>query len=182
MNISTQDFLSAHAEMIQKSSFTRIIEFVKLRAFGAIVHVFEMMQNLNQPVDAHCRICPEISSIFLCQNDTWDCGIACSGMILNWANLDKLTLYSDPISTSKKPLWTIDLFIFLSQFAQLQVEMYTLSFGIQSHHEQYDWYQQNLLEDMTRVNTKFQYACDHDMSLYKVRKLCRCSSFCFIHF
>lgn len=168
MNISTQDFLSAHFDIIRNSSLTRIVEFVKLRAFCAISYVVEVIRNLNQPLDEHCSISPEISSIFLLQHDTWDCGVACCGMILNWANLDKHLLYSDPISTSKKPLWTIDLFIFLSQFAQVHIEMYTLSFGIQSHHEQYDWYQEHLLDDMTRVNEKFQYACDHDMSLYRV--------------
>ena len=144
MDYSTQDFVEAHLDLLRRSTFVRIIEFFRSKVSLVINYIFNAINSINQPITGNCPVAPEISSIFLVQNDNWDCGIACCGMILNWANLDRSLLYADSIATSKKPLWTIDLFLFLNQYSSsLHTELYTLSFGVQSHHEQFEWYQQH---------------------------------------
>lgn len=113
---------------------------------------------------------------YISQRYSWDCGIACSTMVLKWANL--VTLANKSISKRnlidetpyqyewETPLWTIDLYCFLRERG-VDAEMTTSFKGMNKTHKDIQWYQNhmNIDEDAELVEQKFQRAEDMKWSI-----------------
>jgi hypothetical protein len=106
---------------------------------------------------------------YISQRYSWDCGIACSTMVLKWSNL--VTLPNKSISNRnlvdetpyqydwETPLWTIDLYCFLRERG-VDAEMTTSYKGINQTHKDIQWYQKhmNIDEHAELVEQKFHRA------------------------
>ena len=79
----------------------------------------------------------EYDLIHVRQRHHWDCGVACLEMSLRWWQTDeeylqRLDLNSREFEEKESPLWTIDIFLGLSQNGIHGAVMYTSYKGLQS--------------------------------------------------
>jgi hypothetical protein len=104
--------------------------------------------------------------IHVCQTENWDCGVACCAMVLKWLEIPLEILYNHDIATRKSPLWTIDLFLFLID-ASVNANMYTITMGIDAHHSNYDWYNDNFNTESPSVHSDIndRYTRAHERML-----------------
>lgn len=108
--------------------------------------------------------------IFIMQQKDWDCGIACCAMVLKWYDLHPNLIYRHELSARGRPLWSIDLFIFLCQTG-LNAIMYTTSLDVQQHHSDYDWYQTSLEEDSKLIKNQIEYTVKKQLNVINVSLL-----------
>ncbi len=105
------------------------------------------------------------------QKENWDCGVACCAMVCKWLNIPVDRLYDHDIAAKKCPLWTIDLFLFLTD-ESVDARMYTVTVGIADHHNDFDWYRDNInIENKTvhnDINEKYIVAIQRGLQLHQV--------------
>lgn len=87
--------------------------------------------------------------IFIQQNESWDCGLACCNMILRWSlHYDEASHDEDhdliisfiELAGRSTPLWTIELFYLLKGYDIVELTMNTLYLGVNPVHSSIDWY------------------------------------------
>lgn len=100
--------------------------------------------------------------MFVRQQYTWDCGIACCAMALNWFHREqKKKLYfpdDHPLLNRLSPLWTIELYCFMKT-TNIFCIMCTKCPGISPTHHKIEWYNDNYSEiEFDRVQNCFSTA------------------------
>jgi len=99
----------------------------------------------------------------------WDCGHTCLRMVIQFYHNDsgseiQQQLWSalqalDELSKSEKPLWTIDLFVYLRTQGVVASFHTVCATGSITQHADIEWYRNtNLVDDSTRVSELFKLA------------------------
>lgn len=108
-------------------------------------------------------------SIYVRQQNNWDCGVACCAMVLNWttrksaeapiSTVDYDKMLTDWSSFGVRPCWTIELF-FLLHNELIEVEMCSSFMGVNPAHTEIEWYKQqdSMLEEAEEVSKLFAKA------------------------
>jgi hypothetical protein len=105
--------------------------------------------------------CNENDAVYVHQASTWDCGLACTTMALNWGSV----VIKDPMCvTTKTPLWTIELFLFLKE-RNMNVSFSTSVKGMNENHSQLQWYKDHINDDRLRVEEKFDIVKQNDWKI-----------------
>jgi len=114
-----------------------------------------------QPLRHHGQIdWATYRQFYLRQSAGWDCGIACTTMILRWATslAEASAIDTAPFEfQAGTPLWTIDLLCFLRERG-VNATMSTSSKGVDDSLSGVPWYDAHLEGDRGRVNAKFRKA------------------------
>jgi len=103
------------------------------------------------------------SRIYVRQARSWDCGIACTTMALNWCAqgpdaLSRETLDTTPMDApAETPLWTIDMYCFLKRRG-VAASFSTAVPGINASHTSLAWYAPHIEADRVRVEAMFEQA------------------------
>jgi len=107
--------------------------------------------------------------IFTRQENEWDCGVACCAMAMKWINtpLSLSSLYQHEIALRGTPLWTLDLLLCLKEH-DIPATMYTTSIGVQSHHENYEWYHRHLEQDKRRMADQLHKLDDTSLNIVQM--------------
>jgi len=139
-----------------------------------VIHFLRMVWNIcksffdNKPIEDSLSECERI---FVPQECTWDCGIACCNMILKWNRVK----YAPPfdrhiVSSDQKPLWTIELFCLLREVG-LDVSMYTICEGVNPQHKRLSWYANSSTEyEAAATQERFQQARINQWKVYEVQR------------
>lgn len=77
--------------------------------------------------------------LFIPQEHSWDCGIACCNMIRRWCDPSTEPIDARTVTTCAKPLWTIELFNLLYS-SGIQVSMFTKCMGVNPANSKLKWY------------------------------------------
>ena len=124
---------------------------------------YRLSASYSNQYDLHYRW----KHIYTRQENEWDCGVACCAMVLKWANQPSSLIYQHEIALRGTPLWSLDLLLCLSEH-KLKSTLYTTSVGIQSHHENYDWYQNFLEQDKLRMERQLDQLSLQDLNIVQV--------------
>lgn len=110
-------------------------------------------------------------NLLIGQKYDWDCGLACCAMAIRWSGRGddcSAELYSNQELT-QRPLWTIDLLIYLLN-QNVAAEMYTIYTGVNPDHDNNIWYNQHgLAAEAESINQKFQLAKAQNLRIHEVR-------------
>ena len=120
------------------------------------------------------------------QVDTWDCGLACIQMVIDWLN----NAFSTPTPEDQealrkwmmdfvkaKSLWTIDLVMLLQNMLEMNSNKLTSSssylfcsnqFGIDKSYNNLDYYKDAFSDDEIRVKSLFEKAEHRNLPLMQV--------------
>lgn len=107
---------------------------------------------------------------FIAQKCTWDCGIACCNMILQWSgnpHNHNLIDYQTVENGSETPLWTIELFSLLKD-RNIEVKMYTSCKGINPAHKDLSWYANSNESEILTTTERFDEAVKQNWKVYEV--------------
>lgn len=119
----------------------------------AFVSIFQYFLGIN-PISESTKALGEYDHIHMAQRFSWDCGVACCNMIINWLNSQNLVFVVDPFENdSKRPLWTIDLYVMLKKRG-VDAVMSTSFKGVNENHANIEWYK-GLEVDRKRVVEMF---------------------------
>ena len=119
------------------------------------------------------------------QVDTWDCGLACIQMVIDWLNDSCNTAIEEQKEQRKwmmdfvkaKSLWTIDLVMLLQHMLEIHSNKVTSSssylfcsnhFGIDESYNTFDYYKDAFSEDEIRVKSLFDKAKQNNLPLMQV--------------
>lgn len=118
------------------------------------------------------------------QVDTWDCGLACIQMVIDWLNNTSSTTPEEQEEQRKwmmdfvkaKSLWTIDLVMLLQNMLELNSNKLTSSsylfcsnrFGIDESYNNLHYYKDAFSEDQIRVKSLFEKAEQQNLPLMQV--------------
>ncbi len=120
------------------------------------------------------------------QVDTWDCGLACIQMVIDWLNTNTCNNTQEEQevqrewmmnSVKAKSLWTIDLVVLLQTMLDLDTNNSLTSssylfcskqFGIDESYSNYQYYKDAFSEDESRVKSLFQKAENKSLPLMRV--------------
>jgi hypothetical protein len=103
----------------------------------------------------------------------WDCGQTCLKMVLGFCDIQRdmadALIELEDLNKYEKPLWTIDLFVFLKNQG-VSASFHTLCpSGVSAHHEDIAWYQStNLVSDAQRVRHLFALSVDKKWPVIEV--------------
>jgi len=104
------------------------------------------------------------SRIYVRQAKSWDCGVACTTMVLRWCAQDPEVLSGEKAldttpmeAPAETPLWTIDMYCFL-RLRGLAASFSTAVPGINSAHTALAWYAPHIEADRQRVEEMFERA------------------------
>ncbi|GJD08933.1 Protein GUCD1 [Galdieria sulphuraria] len=99
------------------------------------------------------------------QRFCWDCGVACSYMILRYYGLQVPVneLYEKLWTQS---VWTIDLVLLLHSYG-LQLTYYTVTWGVRLEYSKQEFYQPHFQEDRVRVQRLFGVAKSQNLKILR---------------
>lgn len=109
--------------------------------------------------------------IYCSQRDDWDCGLACVGMVLKWSKhtvAGELVLDDQHFWERKLPLWTIEMYIMLSKYNGMEIELFTSYVGVQDNYRNSPWYSRTFEGDKRLIEDQFSYAMNKGMKICKV--------------
>ncbi|KAL7447229.1 hypothetical protein ACHAXM_011221 [Skeletonema potamos] len=133
--------------------------------------------------------CREVTPIgHIHQVDTWDCGLSCIEMVINWLQSNTWHATQEEKEEQRrwmmdfvktKSLWTIDLVILLQQMLQLPVDSNSLTsscsyvfcsnrFGVDESYNNLHYYKDAFSEDELRVKRLFVQAEQLKLPLMQV--------------
>jgi hypothetical protein len=108
------------------------------------------------------------------QQFDWDCGHTCLTMVIYFCDMkrDISDAQNDLFKLtqqSQKPLWTIDLFVFLMEQGVGACFHTLCPRGVAAHHEAMEWYQRTgLAGDARRVGEQFRRASEEEWPVLEV--------------
>jgi hypothetical protein len=139
----------------------------------------------NEPEDDE-----DILSIYCQQSSNWDCGVACSVMVLRWINLlgvrdvknvvewrsEDAIFRHEIVYGRDVPLWTIDLYLLLHSISlpSSTLRMYTTCVGYNSSHRSLPWYNSvstsatTSMHDQSDIDRKFELAKQQGLQIFEV--------------
>lgn len=93
--------------------------------------------------------------LFIPQEKSWDCGIACCNMVIRWCDYRRPLL--DHSVAAERPLWTIEL-LELLRGSRVDVTMFTVCKGVNPEHSSLAWYANSSESERDRTTECFERA------------------------
>ncbi|EGF78764.1 hypothetical protein BATDEDRAFT_12878, partial [Batrachochytrium dendrobatidis JAM81] len=89
---------------------------------------------------------------------SWDCGLACTSMVLAGLGIPRSTLLDVSNMCSTRSIWTVDLVYIFRHYGVQDFTMYTSYIGVNWQNASKPFYRDSIAEDLKRVHSLFAKA------------------------
>ena len=128
-----------------------------------------LMKSIFKNDDSKLESISQYDDVFVAQERTWDCGLACSKMVMNWKDPNGTLVNVNDVANRETPLWTIELFNLL-QSSGVDVSMFTKCKGVNPAHMDFQWYANSIETDSRTTQDWFDLADRENWSVFEVRR------------
>ncbi|KAJ8324304.1 hypothetical protein QVD99_008209 [Batrachochytrium dendrobatidis] len=94
----------------------------------------------------------------IAQSYSWDCGLACTSMVLAGLGIPRSTLLDVSNMCSTRSIWTVDLVYIFRHYGVQDFTMYTSYIGVNWQNASKPFYRDSIAEDLKRVHSLFAKA------------------------
>ncbi|KAL3858021.1 hypothetical protein ACJMK2_012637 [Sinanodonta woodiana] len=102
------------------------------------------------------------------QSYSWDCGLACSSMVLRYLGFDPHNVYTSDLDSLQcgESIWTIDLAMLLQKY-DIRHKLCTITIGVDKTYSKERFYKRRFTSDEERVNKLFEVAFTQGLIIEK---------------